>query len=315
MSLTKSPKLLSADRLAWLIKDFFDDTVFVDIESKNRMSVHRVSEVTAVRQSPYQLIEIFRSPHLGRVLSLDGKIQVAESDEHLYHELLIHPACAAIPNVSSALILGGGDGCALRELLKYDEIDLLQMVDLDGDVIELCREHFSAVNDGALDNPRAEIHTEECRAFLEQNRTRSYDLIVADLTEPYDTMHEVGDLSKEVFSPEFYEFIKSYLTTNGILSVQTGGVTYHPHVDKYHLELLEDLRSHFQTVATAYVYIHSFDAVWTITLAADYDLDVSALDVDTVLGQKGVGRLVSYDGPAHRAAFAPNRRLRMLSDR
>jgi spermidine synthase len=314
MSLKNYPKLLSPNRFAALVTESFNGNVFLDIESHNRLVVHCVDEVTVSKQSQYQLIEIFKSPHLGSVLSLDGKIQVAETDEYLYHELLVHPACTAVPKVQSALVLGGGDGCAVRELLKYKEIETLLMVDLDQDVIELCRQHYSSVNCRALDDPRVQIQIRECRTYLEETSEQSFDVIIADLTEPYDPLGDTGDLSRHIFSTDFYDFLKSYLTSQGILAVQTGGVTFNEEYDKFHRKLIQDLKKCFRSVAVGYVYVHSFDAIWSITLAADYEIDLTNLNVDSVLKQKEVEPLLSYDSDAHRAAFRPNLRLRNIAN-
>jgi spermidine synthase len=117
-------RLLSRDELASFFREGLSKDAkafFVDVETANRVITLAVESIVVSRKSPFQQIDIFRTPHFGLMLTLDGIVQVAESDEHLYHELLIHPGCTLLPIVRSALVLGGGDGCAARELLKYQE--------------------------------------------------------------------------------------------------------------------------------------------------------------------------------------------------
>jgi spermidine synthase len=235
---------------------------------------------------------------------------VAESDEHLYHELLIHPACALLPKIRSALVLGGGDGCAARELLKYRELENLHIIEIDQMVVELCRVHFKEINSGALDDPRTIVVIQEGESYLRENPTLRYDLIVADLTEPYDLSGQAGDLSRHIFSTAFYDFIKSYLSPGGILVIQTGGLSHVQKVDRHHKSIIEVIRGSFTTVETAYKYVHSFDQIWSITLVSDHPYDISGLDPDPVLRDKGIRLLKYYDRISHEAVFQEPRHIR-----
>jgi len=118
MSGTPHKRILTGNELMAALAENANEMLFLDVESLDRMVVHRVNRVLATTKSRFQLIDLFHAPHLGFTLALDGIIQVAQSDEHIYHELLVHPACLLLPRVRSAIILGGGDGCAARELLK-----------------------------------------------------------------------------------------------------------------------------------------------------------------------------------------------------
>lgn len=286
------------------------DTVFIDPESGNRMVINRVERVLASTRSPFQRIEIFQTPHFGLVLALDSIVQVAQSDEHIYHEFLIHPACLLIGDVRSSLVLGGGDGCAGRELLKYPELETIELVELDRAVLDLCRIHLKELNAGALDNPGITIVNQEGEHYLREHPNQRYDLIVADLTEPYDTAGNAGELSRHIFSRAFYEFIKSRLTDGGIFVIQTGGITYLPHVDRNHRSIIEGLRASFATVATAYFYVHAFDQLWTITLASDHPYDIVGFDPDPLIREKGLTSLRYYDSISHSGAFHAPRHIR-----
>jgi spermidine synthase len=293
--------------------DFPKESQFlIDVESDNRMVVHRLDSVVFRETSPFQEICIFRAPHLGLTLALDGIIQLSQTDESLYHELLIHPACLLIPSTRSALILGGGDGCAARELLKYGHIEDLDLVEIDEMVVSACRRHLGAVNLGALEDPRLKISIADAEKFLLMNPDKRYDLIVADLTEPYDPAGLAGDLSRHVFSPKFYGLMKRHLTEYGIFVIQTGGISGIPETDRYHIAIVKGLRESFPFSETCYQYVHSFDLVWSVTLASNHPYDLHGFDPDAELKTRGISSLRHYDGISHVAAFQMPRRLRNL---
>ncbi|MFC1835175.1 hypothetical protein ACFL2Q_10620 [Thermodesulfobacteriota bacterium] len=302
--------LISGKQMADTLKKLHSQSVFVDAESADRIVISRVDSVLASVQSPYQQIDIFTTPHFGLVLALDGIIQLAQSDEHIYHELLIHPACLLSTELRSALIFGGGDGCAARELLRYKEIQEIEMVEIDQTVVDLCRIHLAPVNAGALDDPRVKIIVGEGESYLHRHPDKEYDLILADLTEPYDTAGPGGDLSRHLFSTEFYEFLKSHMSPEAILVVQTGGIIGNPAVDRHHASIIGDLRRSFRRVATCYVYIHSFDQMWTISLASDHDYDIVGLDPVPRLERHGISSLRYYDTLSHIMTFQTPRHIR-----
>ncbi|MEW6531803.1 MAG: hypothetical protein AB1473_13285 [Thermodesulfobacteriota bacterium] len=303
-------RIIATNEFAASLKDLFGEQVFLDIESSDRIVVHRVDAIVASMRSPYQQIDLFRTPHFGLVLALDGIIQAAQSDEYIYHELLIHPAALLLPRLDSALVLGGGDGCAARELLKYRELNTLELVDIDQTVVDLSRVHFKELNQGALDDPRVKLKIGEGETFLLNRAGSRYDLIVADLTEPYTTTGESTELSRRIYSPEFYHMMKTQLNQSGILVVQTGGITYIRGTDRHHLEIIDGVRQCFRWVATAYAYIHSYDQIWTITLASDYKHDLLGLDVEAMLNSKGIAGLRYYDRASHVRAFHGPRQIR-----
>lgn len=296
-------RLFSSDELSQLAADSFDHFVFLDVESADRLVIHRVDSMLASAQSPHQRIDLFHTPHLGLTLALDGIIQLAEKDEHIYHELLIHPACLSIPRVRSALILGGGDGCAAREVLRYAEVEFIDLVELDQTVLDLCRLHLQQIHLGALDNARVRVAIGEGESYLRNHPEKMYDLIVADLTEPYDSVGQKRKLSSNLFSRSFYDSLKHHMNPGGMLVAQTGGLTHLPNVDRHHRCMVERIRESFSSVTIACEYIHSFDQLWTFTIASDHPYDIAGLDPEPILLRKSVRGLKYYDGLTHRKAF------------
>ena len=135
------------------------------------------------RQTPYQLLEVLESKHLGRTLRLDGCFMTSDADEFFYHETLVHPAALAHPDPRSALVIGGGDGGALEELLKHRTIERATLVELDREVVDVSREYLPKIHRGALDDQRVTLRFEDGMKFVSTTDER-FDLIYLDLTDP-----------------------------------------------------------------------------------------------------------------------------------
>jgi spermidine synthase len=177
--------------------------------------------VVHVHQSPYQRIVITQSKHTTR-LFLNGQLQFSSDDEHRYHETLVHPAVAALGHVPKhALILGGGDGLAARELLRYPGIERITMVDLDPAVTEVFRNVPLAakLNGGALRDPRVTVVNQDAFTYLEAC-TDAFDLAVVDFPDPGN--YAVGKL----YTLTFYQRLRERLSIRGVAVVQTTSPYY-----------------------------------------------------------------------------------------
>ena len=134
-------------------------------------------------KTPFQLIEVFDTPDLGKLMRIDGANMVSERDEFFYHENLIHPVAIAHPAPRSVLIIGGGDGGSLEEVLKYREIARVVLAELDSGVIEMAKKHFASVHRHVFDDPRVEVRIGDGMALVRESGER-FDLIYLDLTDP-----------------------------------------------------------------------------------------------------------------------------------
>jgi len=161
----------------------------------------------------HQHLLLFENPWWGKVLVLDGAVQLTEKDEFFYHEALVHPALVLSSSPDSVLILGGGDGCALREVLKHPVREVL-LVDLDEEVIKVSRHFLSGLNQGAFDDPRVRVQIEDAFHFLSRNQNR-FSVVVVDLTDP------VGPASA-LQSEEFLIQLNRALKEDGMAVVQSG---------------------------------------------------------------------------------------------
>ncbi|MBI5163584.1 MAG: polyamine aminopropyltransferase [Magnetospirillum sp.] len=165
-------------------------------------------------ESGLQEIVLFETPGFGRVLTLDGVIQVTTGDEFVYHEMLAHTPIYAHGAVRTACVVGGGDGGMLREILKHPGIEQAVLVEIDAGVVEFCRQYMPSVSDGAFDDPRVEVIIADGIEFMRET-TRRFDLIVVDSTDP------IGP-GGVLFTEEFYRDCARCLNPEGIVVNQNG---------------------------------------------------------------------------------------------
>ena len=184
------------------------------------------------RQTEFQTIDIYETEAFGRVLTLDGHIQLTELDEAAYHEYLVQIPLISMENPQSALVVGGGDGGVLREICKHKTIQHVDMAEIDRGVVEESMLHLPFVSDGAFDDPRVHLHITDAFAFVKQSSLK-YDLIVVDSTDVYE--EEDGGLSEQLFTAEFYRDCLNALTPTGIVVTQADNLVFCP----YSLEHIE----------------------------------------------------------------------------
>jgi spermidine synthase len=177
----------------------------------------KVRRVLHDGRSRFQRIEIVENREYGRMLFLDGLLQTTEKDEFYYHEMLVHPALACHPRPRNVLLIGGGDGGALREVLKHP-VEKAWMVEIDGEVVEACREHFGWIGP-SLDSGRAELVIGDGNVFV-RNTRETFDVILVDSSDP------VGP-SAVLHAREFYKSLKARLRPGGIIAAQAGSLALH----------------------------------------------------------------------------------------
>lgn len=174
------------------------------------------------QQSKYQKINITKWKKDIR-LFINYHLQFCSVDEYRYHEALIHPAMGAVNKIENVLILGGGDGLAARELLKYDSLKSITLVDLDPEIIKVCSENFeiSKLNKNSLKSPKLRYFALDAYKFLEIS-TKKYDCIFIDLPDS-------NNISvNKLYTVQFYNLVKKNLSENGAVAVQSTSLFYAP---------------------------------------------------------------------------------------
>ncbi|MFM9849010.1 MAG: polyamine aminopropyltransferase [Hyphomicrobiaceae bacterium] len=165
-------------------------------------------------KTEHQHLVIFENATWGRVLMLDGVCQFTTSDEFIYHEMMAHVPLMALAKPKRVLVVGGGDGGVLREVLKHPTVEKAMLCEIDRSVIDLSLEHFSDVSAGAFDNPRAEIVIADGLKFVAEAKDK-YDAIIVDSSEP------IGP-SAVLHTPEFFADCKRALWSDGVFITQNG---------------------------------------------------------------------------------------------
>ena len=262
--------------------------------------------------SEFQHIEIYGTANFGRMLVLDGAIQVLEAGEASYHETLVHPAMLAHPRPESVLVIGGGDGGTLREVLKHD-VKKATLVEIDPAVVELCRA-FLRIDNGSFDDARTEICFEDGFEFLrkaaecEKESSRGgkgvesgsvrgtgcenskYDVILVDSTDP--VRHARG-----LFSEEFYAIAFSALRENGILVTQAGSI--YPLSNRF-LHAYRSMKSVFHNIEILSAPVFGYAApLWGFIAGIKGNLSMKNVDLSRLKGLK----LRFYDAEMHNTLF------------
>lgn len=165
-------------------------------------------------RTEHQHLVIFENARMGRVMALDGVIQTTEADEFIYHEMLTHVPILAHGRARRVLIIGGGDGGMLREVAKHDSVEHITMVEIDGTVVQMCREFLPNHSKGCFDDPRLNLVIDDGMRFVATTEER-FDVIISDSTDP------IGP-GEVLFSENFYEACRRCLNPGGILVTQNG---------------------------------------------------------------------------------------------
>lgn len=168
----------------------------------------RVDKQLYSGQSDFQRIDVFESEEFGRFLTLDGYMMLTEKDEFIYHEMITHIPMAVHPNVKKVLIIGAGDGGVVRELTRYDDIEHIDMVEIDEQVVEVCRKYLPKTA-CSLDDERVHIHYDDGLKFIRSCHDE-YDLIIVDSTDPFGP-------GEGLFTKEFYGNCYKALKEDGIM--------------------------------------------------------------------------------------------------
>ena len=159
-------------------------------------------------QSKFQRIDVFDSFDFGRILTLDGFLMLTEKDEFIYHEMITHVPMAVHPAAKRVLIIGGGDGGAVRELCRYDTVDHIDLVEIDEEVVEVCKQYFPDVACGFSD-PRVTVRYEDGLKYV-RRCSDLYDVVIVDSTDPFGP-------GEGLFTKEFYGNCFKALKEDGIL--------------------------------------------------------------------------------------------------
>nr|VFJ45585.1 MAG: spermidine synthase [Candidatus Kentron sp. FW] len=259
----------------------------------------KVSRVIYSAVSDFQRIDVIETEEFGRALVLYGSIMITEKDEFVYHEMIGHVPLAVHPNPSRVLIIGGGDGGTLREVLKHRRVETARMVEIDPQVVEVCKRFFPNVASG-FDDPRAKVTHDDGARFVANTREK-FDLVLSDTSDP------VGP-AEVLFQQSFYQDVFNVLDEDGIFVAQSESPLFH--ADNVH-KIYKNLRAVFPTVMMYLAHVPTYpSALWSFAFCSKryHPLD------DFRPGTIDIGGLRYYNADIHRGAFAlPNYVKALLS--
>lgn len=193
---------------------WFDETLYAEWRDQGYAQRFWITELIYQEKSEHQDLVIFDTPMFGRVLALDGIIQTTEKDEFIYHEMIAHVPVFGHGAAKRVLIIGGGDGGVLREVLRHKSVELARMVEIDRSVVDLCREYMPSLSTGAFDDPRCDLVIADGCKYAAETDDR-FDVIIIDSTDPLGP----GEV---LFTEQFYADCRRCMTEGGVLVTQNG---------------------------------------------------------------------------------------------
>ncbi|WP_058307107.1 polyamine aminopropyltransferase [Gracilibacillus massiliensis] len=243
---------------------FFGESIALTFEQK----IYK-DPIIHLEESKYQKIVVTKQDQDIR-LYLDGALQLSSIDEHRYHEVLVHPTVANTESPEKVLVLGGGDGLVVRELLKYSEVKQINLVDLDPAVVELANTnpHLRALNEGALEDQRVNIVHQDAFQYLE-NSQDWFDVIIVDLPDPNN------ESLNKLYTKEFYSLVRNHLNPSGTAMVQATSPVFAREVYWTISNTISETDLHVENL---HVDVPSFGN-WGFVMASRESIDLERLEI------------------------------------
>ena len=270
----------------------------------------RVERVIAEGDSPYQHYLIQDTSLFGRSLVLDDKTKSTALDEFVYHEALVHPAMISHPGPRTVFIAGGGEGATAREVLAHRSVERVVMVDIDREVVELCKRHLPGHHRGSFEDPRLELIHEDAQRYLETSEGR-FDIAVIDVPDPL----EAGP-AYLIFTREFYGLLAGRLNPGGMVVAQSGP-TGPAFFEQCYSAVANTMKTVFPSVYGSEAFVPAFGTTWGFVVSSlgPDPTSLSATEIDKRIARRLVSDLRFYDGTTHVGIFALPKYLRVAMQR
>jgi spermidine synthase len=261
-------------------------------ENKASLGV-KIKKKILEQQSKFQKISLYETEYFGKLLTLDGITMLSEKDEFVYHEMIVHMPLCVHKKPERVLVIGGGDGGTVREILKHDTIKEVILCEIDEQVVRLCQQYLPLTAE-KLTDPRVKLVFEDGAKFIEDYENY-FDLIITDSTDP------IGP-GKVLFQENYYRTIKKALKANGMMTCQSESPWFYADILRDMTNNMCKIFNHVETyIAMIPLYL---SGLWTMTFASnDYSLkDFNRNKSETI------SKLCKYYNPAiHSAALTkPN---------
>lgn len=292
-----------------------EELFYTEVFSPDYLRKFKVEKIFFEGRTKYQHVECFSNALFGKILFLDKKIQSAEVDEYIYHESLVHPAMITHKEPQSILVLGGGEGATLREVCRHSTVTSITMVDIDEELVKICKKHLPEWSRGAFEDPRTQLVIGDARQFVEET-AKKFDVIISDLTEPLEEGPSVY-----LFTKEFYAKISDVLEDNGVFVMQAGSTD--PTYYEFFTSCANTLSSVFPVVRPYWTYMFSFGGPWGFIVASKKSdpLDLEKEAIKKRMDSRAINGLKFYHDGLHKGMYAlpdyllePLEKGRLLTD-
>ncbi|KAJ6833112.1 spermidine synthase 1 [Iris pallida] len=260
----------------------------------------KVEKILFQGKSDYQNVIVFQSASYGKVLVLDGVIQVTERDECAYQEMITHLPLCSIPNPKKVLVIGGGDGGVLREVSRYSSVEQIDICEIDKMVVDVSKEFFPKLAVG-FEDPRVNLNIGDGVAFLKNAPEGTYDAVIVDSSDP------VGP-AQELFEKPFFESVARALRPGGVVCTQAESIWLHMHIIKdivsaCHQVFKGSVDYAWTTVPTYPSGVIGFMLCSTEGPAVEFQKPVHHIDESTDESNTLKGPLKYYNPGIHSASF------------
>lgn len=271
---------------------------FIEPFTEDFLRLFKVDKVLFEGKTKFQFVQCLHNRVFGKLLFLDRRIQSAEIDEFIFHETLVQPALFSHPSPQNVLIIGGGEGATLREVLRHSTVRKAVMLDIDRELVEICRTILPEWSAGAFSDSRSKLLFGDGRKYIKQTMDR-FDVIIADLTEPLEEGPSVY-----LFTREFFEYIHRALGEDGIFVLQAGSAD--PHYHNFFASCSKTLSGVFSVVRPFWTFMFSFSLPWGFILASKKQdpLKISEEDVRRRMRNRGIKKLKFYHPGLHASLFS-----------
>jgi spermidine synthase len=275
------------------------DVWFTERDENIALSLKHTGNQLYKKQSPYQKVEVFETLAYGNMLTLDGMVMCTQKDEYVYHEMITHVPVLSHGNVKRALVIGGGDGGTVRELLRHDQIEEVVLVEIDALVIEACKEHLPETA-SAFDHPKLKLLVADGIKYIQECANEAFDLIIVDSADP------VGP-GEGLFTAEFYQEVYRCLTPNGIMITQSESPRFNT---KVFVEIYDTYRGIFgqENVHCYLAAIPTYPTgTWSFSFSSKGSVHPKQVNMEQAAAFSKQHNLRYYNEDIHQAAFAlPN---------
>jgi len=268
------------------------DMWYTEKHSENVGITMKVSKTLFSGHSEFQQLDIVETLEYGRMMLLDGLVMVTERDEFVYHDMIVHPALFTHPDPKQVLVIGGGDGGSIREIMKHPGVERAVLCEIDGLVIDKSVELLPSMA-GEIDgsNPRVTLHVDDGIAYIREHQD-TFDVILVDSTDP------IGP-AEGLFEEDFYRMVFAALKKDGIMVAQSESPFYHADIQK---KMYRNLRAVFPIVEMYQAFIPTYPSgLWSFAFASKRYHPVRDFDRQRAAGRGFATRY--YNEDLHLGAF------------